>query len=292
MRRLDRLRLAASRRFAGAAGGLRRSLRHGASLEFADYREYVRGDDIRRIDWNVFARLEELVLRLYVAEEDLHVYLLVDRSASMAFGSPSKLDVAKRVAAALAYVGLSGNERVSVLPFDKNASRVGTPARGKSSAPKVFRHLEAIEAQGETDLRASLEFLLRTQRPGLVVLVSDLFDPSIEEENGLSAMLDPLVGARFEVSIIHVLSEDDVKPSYEGDLLLVDGEGQDAVELSVDGAALKAYQARLSQFLRRIESYASSRGIRYLRLEGDEQIEERLARYLSHQTQVNARGGR
>jgi uncharacterized protein (DUF58 family) len=276
LRRLARLRVLARRRFAGAAGGSRRSTRRGSSAEFADHRPYYSGDDIRRIDWNAYARLEELVLRLYVAEEDLTLYLLVDGSRSMALGSPPKIDVAKRVAAALGYVALTGSERVSVVPFGAGIRAPLAPTRGKAKVGALLRYLETIEATGETDLnRAVDELLARRPRPGVVAVVSDLFDAG-----GYARALDRLISARHEPAIFHVLDREEVSPTPGGDLVLVDSERGARVEVSLDAHAIRAYRGRLLAFLEGAEAYAKKRGLSYVRLDGEVPFEEALIDYL------------
>ena len=274
--RLERLRLLVRRRFAGAAGGTRRSTRRGASVEFADHRAYSPGDDIRRIDWNAYARLEELVLRLYAAEEDLTVYLLVDRSASMAFGDPSKLEVAKRLAAALAYVGLAGSERVSVVPFGAGIGAPLPPTRGKRRVGHVLRFLDGIEASGETQLGQAVDqFLARRPRPGLVVVLGDLLDPA-----GWTRLLDRLLSEKHEPVLFHILAPEELDPPEGGDFSFVDSELGTRVEVSLDARARRAYLARVQEFLESVASYARKRGLSYVRVSGDDAIEETLMAYL------------
>ena len=276
LRRLARLRLMVRRRFAGAAGGARRSVRRGSSAEFADHRPYYSGDDVRRIDWNAYARLEELVLRLYVAEEDLTLYLLVDASRSMAVGDPPKIDVAKRIAAALGYVGLSGSERVAVVPFGAGIRAPLPPVRGKRRIGTLLRHLDGLEATGATDLsRATEEILARRMRPGLVAVVSDLLDPG-----GYQRPLDRLIAERHEVALFHVLAADELDPEPGGDLVLVDSERGTRVDVSLDARAIRAYRARLAAFLSEAEAWAKRRGVAYVRVAGDVGIEEALLEYL------------
>ena len=276
IRRLARLRLMVRRRFAGAAGGARRSLRRGSSAEFADHRPYYPGDDVRRIDWNAYARLEELVLRLFVAEEDLTLYLLLDTSRSMGFGEPRKIDVAKRIAAALGYVALSGSERVSVVPWGAGMRAPMPPARGKRRIGTLLKFLDALEPDGETDLsRAVDEMLSRRVRPGLVAVISDLMDPG-----GYQRSLDRLLAERHEAALFHVLSAEELDPAPGGDLVLVDAERGQEVEVSVDARALRAYRARLSAFLADAEGWAKRRGAAYVRVGGDVAVEEALLDYL------------
>ncbi len=265
LRRLGRLRLAVRRKFAGGSAGARRSLKRGSSAEFAEHRPYYAGDDVRRIDWNAYARLEELVLRLFVAEDDLTLYLLVDRSASLGIGAPdTKLDVAKRIAAGLGYVALSGSERVTVLPFAERLGWPLAPVRGRRRIGGLLRYLDGIELGTETDLsRAVDEMLARSPRPGLVAVVSDFLDPG-----GFKRPIDRLLAARHEPLLFHVLDREEVDPTPGGDLVLVDSETGKKIEVSLDERAVRAYRKRLETFVAQIEAYAKQRGIFYQRVAG------------------------
>ena len=277
--RLKRLRLAVRRRFAGAASGTRRSTRRGSSAEFADHRPYYHGDDVRRIDWNAYARLEELVLRLYVAEEDLSVYFLLDTSASLGQGEPPKIELAKKLAAGLGYVGLVGSERVSVVPFagsTRTAQPPLPPMRGQRRVGTLLRYLDEVRCEGGTDLGRSVEELLaRKPRPGLVVVLSDFLDPG-----GYQRPLDRLLGSRFEPALFQILSPEELSPVLGGDHVLVDSEHGGEVEVSLDARTVEAYRARLERFLSEIEGYAKKRGLFYGRTSTEADFEELLMRYL------------
>ena len=277
LRRLAKLRVLARRRFAGANAGARRSTRRGSSAELADHRPYYAGDDVRRIDWNAYARLEELVLRLFVAEEDLSLHLLVDTSASLGVGTPSKLDAALRIAAALGYVGLTGSDRVAVWPFAGTVAAPLSPSRGKKRVAPMLRYLEGLEASGHTDLSRSVEQLLaRRPRPGLVAVISDFLDPA-----GFTRPLDRLISARHEPVLFHVMSPEEMSPPEGEDLLLVDAETGAEVSVSLDGPARAAYRARLAAFLGELEGYAKKRGLHYARfVAGVDSLEDKLLQYL------------
>lgn len=276
LRRLARLRLVARRRFAGQAGGARRSLRRGASAEFADHRPYFAGDDVRRIDWNAYARLEELVLRLFVAEEDLSLYLLVDRSASLGVGSPRKIELAKQVAAALGYVGLSGSERVSVHPFGDELDPPMAPTRGRRRIGALLRYLDAIEPTGDTDLSRAVErFLARSPRPGLVAVISDFFDPG-----GFQRPLDRLLAQKFEPVLFQVLDREELDPTPGQDVELLDSESGAKVEVSLDARAIAAYRARLFAFFEELEGYAKKRGLFYGRVDAEHTLDDVVVGYL------------
>lgn len=276
IRRLAKLAVVARRRFAGAAAGARRSTRRGSSAELADHRPYSPGDDTRRIDWNAYARLEELVLRLFVAEEDLGVTLLVDRSASLAFGDPPKIDTAKRVAAGIGYVALSGSDRVSVWPFAETAAVAMPPARGRKQIARMLGALDAIEPFGDTDLARSVDALLaRRPRPGLVVVISDFLDPS-----GYARPLDRLIAERHEPVLFHVVDPEELDPAPGGDLVLIDSERGRELEVSLDARALRAYRARVAAYLADLEAYAKRRGLFYGRVATGTAIEAALLAYL------------
>lgn len=286
--RLARLKIAVRRRFAGTAAGSRRSTRRGASAEFAEHRPYYAGDDVRRIDWNAYARLEELVLRLYVAEEDVAVYLLLDASRSMGVGSPPKLQTAKRVAAALGYVALSGSERVSVMTFAAGLTQAFAPYRGKKRIATLLTQLDALEAAaGATSLSRTVDaFLARSPRPGVVIVLSDFLDPE-----GFSRPLDRLVSQRFEPVLLQVLDREELSPTPGGDLVLEDSERGEQVEVTLDEHAIRAYRARLFAFFGELSGWAKKRGVHYGRIGSDEELEDVLLAYLRGQSAGGAAPG-
>lgn len=276
LRRLERLKLLARRRFRGAASGSRRARAKGSSAEFADHRPYSPGDDTRRIDWNAYARLGELVMRLYVAEQDLAVTLLLDRSASLGVGTPPKIQVAKRVAAALGYLGLAQGERVGVVPFADGVTRPLEPGRGRGRVGKLLRYLDQVDVDGTTDLgRAVDAFLARRPRPGLVCVLSDLLDPG-----GFKRPLDRLISEGHEPAIFHILDAEELDPTPGGDFALVDVERGTRVEVSLDRHALAAYRARVAAFLADVEGYARARGLSHVRVGGEVNFEDALLTYL------------
>src|SRR5881628_487104 len=175
--RLEQLELVSRKIFLGRMKGERRSKKKGQSVEFADYRNYVKGDDLRFLDWNLYARLDRLFLRLFMEEEDLHFYVLIDNSLSMDFGNPSKLHYAKQVAAALAFIGLVNMDRVVIEAFNDRLTQSLPPARGRRSLWRVLDFLQNIEPAGSSDLRRALRsFTLKCSGKGVVVLLGDLLD--------------------------------------------------------------------------------------------------------------------
>src|SRR5437588_8808518 len=180
LKKLEYLSLISKRVFRGSLMAQRRTMQMGAGIEFADHREYTPGDDFRYLDWNLFARLDELLLKRFQEEEDLHVYFLLDCSRSMMFGEPAKFDFARQVTAALAYIALADLDRIAVVAFAEAIVADFPLTRGKARILPLLEFLEGLEPQGtDTDLTGSVrEFVRRRQRTGLSVVVSDLFSPS------------------------------------------------------------------------------------------------------------------
>jgi uncharacterized protein (DUF58 family) len=273
---LERLSLLSRRSFRGRVKGERRSPRKGISVEFSDFRPYGVGDDLRYVDWNVYARLDRLYLKLFVDEEDLCLHLLVDGSASMGFGEPSKLAYAARLAAALGFVGLVGLERVGVAVVRDRMAEGFNPARGRSQVLPLMDFLGRLRPGGGTSLNDGLAtYALRSREAGLAVLVSDLMDPG-GYERGLKALLE----RRFDVHVIHVLAGDEMNPGFGGDLRLLDSETGEQRDLTLDGEALREYHERLRAFLDRTEQFCRGNEITYHRVVTDVPVEEFMLRQL------------
>ncbi len=255
----------------GAIKGDRRSIKRGASVEFADYRNYVAGDDLRQLDWNIYARLDRPYIKLLEDEEDLAVHLILDASASMDFppeGEPDqhKLLYAKRIAAGLAYVSLTSGDRLTLTAVnDRRISTFG-PVRGRVQGIAMLRFIQAVNADGITDLNAALaDYAIRARRPGLTLVVSDMFSLDGGYLDGLNALLS----RGHEVAFVHVLAPEEVQPPVVGDLSLVDVETELQQEVTVDGAMLGIYQQRLSAWRNEIREECLRRGAHYFPLETD-----------------------
>lgn len=284
MRKLERLTVVSRKVFPGQLKGEKRSPRHGSSVEFADFRNYTPGDDFRYVDWNVYARLDRLFLKMFREEEDLHLYLLVDVSRSMRFGQPqTKLDAARRLAAALGYVGLASLDRVAAAAFADRVVERFRLTRGRRHAPRLFRFLaEAGEAGGTegsaapTDLPQSLrEFAIQTRNPGVAVIVSDFLDP-----HGYREAITALLGCHFDVNAIQVLAPEELSPELAGDLRLVDSETGETREITVSGALLASYRRRAAEYCAELKQFCVSRGAGYGRLLTSDSTEEFVLRYL------------
>lgn len=273
--RLDRLALLLRQGHAGRLQGPRRSPRRGSSVEFADYRAYSAGDDPRRIDWKAYARLDRLFLRLFEAEEDTLLHLVLDRSRSMAWGRPSKLDLARRLAAALGYLALSNHEWTVVGTMGDSEAAGGTGAagitralRGKAAAPLLLRQLTSPRADGVTDLAAGLTRHLAAHRmTGPLVLITDLLDPNWE------AALRQVIAARCELRLIHVLSPEELNPQLDGDFHLVDDETGASLDLSAHPESLADYRARLARWQAEVAAWCRARGALYVAVASDEDVE-------------------
>ncbi len=252
LHRLESLYLVSRKIAAGREHAERRSKKIGSGLEFADHRDYTPGDDIRHLDWQVYARTEKMLLRRYEEEEDLVVYFLLDasRSMGMGLGEVTKLDLAIRLAAALGYVALANLDRMCVVPFgDKILERM-PPTRGKNQIFKVFRFLEGIEAGGPTSLEeAARKFVHQNKRRGMVVVLSDFYDPK-----GYETALNVLRYHGYEVLAVHLFDEAELTPeALRGDLSVIDCETGEMKEVTITPRLLAKYRevhARFSDTLR------------------------------------------
>jgi uncharacterized protein (DUF58 family) len=272
VRALETLTLAGRRVPSGRAAGQWRSRTSGSSVEFSDYRTYAPGDEFRRIDWNAYARLERLFVRLYRAEEDLALTLIVDTSASMAWGRPSKARLAAQLAGALAFVALQSGDRVELATCrDSGVAERLANLRGEAAAWNAWRMLERLDSDGATDLNAGLSACSRHLRgAGMTVVVSDLFSPT-----GYQQGIDALLGRRQDVLLVHVLAPDEMEPPADlvGDWRLVDTEPALPVEASITPGVLRAYRRLLETFTQEAADFCRRRGITYLQLRSDVSIQ-------------------
>jgi uncharacterized protein (DUF58 family) len=240
--------------------GERRSKRKGQSVEFADYRNYVKGDDLRFLDWNLYARLDRLFIRLFMEEEDLHVYILVDNSQSMDFGNPTKLRYAAQVAAALGFVGLVNMDRLKVEVFNDNLTQSLPALRGKKSLWRLLDFLQQLQPAGPSDLRRALRtFSIQCSGKGIVLLLSDFMD-----KGGYEEALRYLVARQMDIYVIQILSQEEIQPEIVGDLKLVDVEDDDFAEITVSGPLLKRYKQNLEAYRASLQEFCTRRGITYL----------------------------
>ncbi len=258
--RLEQLELVSRKIFLGRLKGERRSKRKGQSVEFADYRNYVIGDDLRFLDWNLYARLDRLFIRLFMEEEDLHFYVLLDNSLSMDFGQPTKLYFAKQIAAALGFIGLVNMDRVVIEAFNDRLTQSMPALRGRRSLWRLMDFLTKIEPAGPSDLtRALRTFSIKCSGKGIVVLLSDLMD-----KGGYEDALRYLVARQMDIYVIQILSQEEIEPEVVGDLKLVDIEDDDVAEITVSSPLLKRYKQNLAAYRAGIHEFCTRRGISYL----------------------------
>jgi uncharacterized protein (DUF58 family) len=277
VRELEALRRRMQIRARSGGGGDHLARRRGGSAEFLEHRAYAPGDDLRRMDWLAFARTGDPVFKLFRAEEDAVVRLLVDATRSMDHGAPSKLDAARRLAASIGYMALADSERAQVLAARSGLDRVREPVRGRSSLQKLLRQLEDIRPEGETDLARAIDaVLVRSERPGMLVVLSDFFDPGPFE-----AALGRAASAGHDVALVQVLAPDEISPAYEGDLALEDVETGAVVEVTVDGRAIDAYLARLEALFASLRALAKRLRATYVRAPTNEPLLRAIRRFVA-----------
>lgn len=295
---LDQLVLVSRRARVGTFKGERRSPRRGGSVEFADYREYAPGDDFRQVDWNAYARMEKLFLRLFVEEEDATIHLVLDASASMQWGEHaagatySKWHYAQRLAAALGYIALVSMDRLSAgaIATETREWLWMRPLRGKAQALKFFNWLESIAPGGNASPKnaspqnAVAQYAAQARRAGPLLLISDLMDdPSSLRAGSWQSAVQRLSEQQYEITILHLLSPDELEPALEGDLKLLDSENQAAVEVTADYDLLERYRTRVREWQSEWARFGAARNIHYLPITTAQAFEELVLNYLRRQ---------
>jgi uncharacterized protein (DUF58 family) len=276
LHKLEQLELVSRKIFVGRMKGERKSKRRGSSVEFADHRNYSVGDDLRHIDWNVYGRLEKLFLKLFLEEEDLHFYTLLDTSLSMDFGDPTKLHYGKQVAAALAFIGLVNHDRVVLEPFSTDLDRGMPSVRGRSQMWRVVQYLDGLQATGASDITAAAKaFAVKHAGKGVVVVISDFLD-----KRGYQDALRYLLARNMDIYVIHVLSREEVEPELVGDLRLVDAEDDDIAEITVSAPLLKRYKDNLNAFVGGLKEWCTRRGITYIFTTNQNPFDKLILNYL------------
>ena len=261
LHKLEYLHMVSRKTFIGTNRADRRMRKIGSGIEFADHRNYSMGDDFRYIDWNVYGRIDKLLLRLFEEEEDLHIYILIDASKSMLIGEPLKLHYALQMAAALTYIGLANLDRVGIVPFSDKLHPHLPVARGKQRIFKVFDFLRQIEAAGPTKLKTVTDsFVHRYKRKGLAIVISDFYDPQGFEEG-----INSLRYNGFEPFVLQIYDQREVNPNFHGDLTLVDCETGASKEITISKALIEAYKREHDKYCDELSNYCSSKGIPYFR---------------------------
>ncbi len=276
LHKLEQLELVSKKIFVGRMKGERKSKRRGSSVEFADHRQYSVGDDLRHIDWNVYGRLDKLFLKLFLEEEDLHFYTLLDTSLSMDFGEPTKLHYGKQVAAALSFVGLVNHDRVMLDTFSSGLDAGMSSVRGRSQMYRIVGYLDKLAASGASDLTAAAKaFAIKHSGKGVVVIISDFLD-----KRGYEPALRYLLARNMDIYVIHVLSREEVEPEIVGDLRLVDAEDDDIAEITVSAPLLRRYKDNLNAFVGGFKEWCTKRGITYIFTTNQNPFDKLILNYL------------
>ena len=275
-KRLAALSLITKRLSRGLQRAERRSVTTGAGIEFADHRTYSAGDDYRHIDWNAYARMGRLLVRMYEQPTDLAVHILLDHSASMGFGRPSKLDYAKQLTAALAYIGLRRLDRVGITAFSERTLTQRKLARGRQSLWGILDFLHTLPATGATDLSGALQSFAAQQRSnGMAIVLSDLYDPL-----GFERGIDALRYARFEIHVLQIADPAEWQPALRGDLELVDAETGATRSVTVTKSLLSRYTAARHAAQERLRAYCRDKHVSLFTLQTSLRVEDALLRLL------------
>ncbi|MFM7480697.1 MAG: DUF58 domain-containing protein [Planctomycetota bacterium] len=279
MAHLDRLDVVSKKIFSGKIHGERRSRRRGQSVEFADFRNYTHGDDLRFVDWNIYARLDRLFLKMFLEEEDLSLVIAIDASASMDFGTPNKMQYARRLAMALGYIGLVNNNRVSLFSFSDDRIERLTGLRGRRRTREMGQWLLNLQPLGVGDFTAACRAVaLGGQGRGVLLLISDfLFSDGFEK--GLRSV----AGRGFDVYALQLLAPEEIDPARHGvlgDLRLVDSESAAEVEVTASSAVVQQYRERLDAHVASLREYCVRRSIAHQVVETSLQLETLLVDYL------------
>ncbi len=277
VRELEALRRRLEIRARSGAAGEHLAKRRGGSAEFHEHRPYYAGDDLRRIDWAAYARSGEPVMKVFRAEEDVLARLVCDVSTSLEFGDPPKIDIARRLAAALGYMTLADAERAQVVVAGEGLLREHSPRRGRGGLAGLLRSLDEIRTAGGTDLSRCIDSVVRrSSRPGLLAIFSDFFDAG-----PLTTSLNRAAAAGHDVVLVQVLAAEEVEPTLEGDWTLEDAETGQLVEVTMDPAAIEAYALRLAGLCEELRAWARSRGATYVRVRNDESLEDAVRRIVA-----------
>jgi uncharacterized protein (DUF58 family) len=276
MSRLDSLDVLSRKILQGKLQGERRSKRRGQSVEFADYRPYVAGDDLRFVDWNIYGRLEQLFLKLFLEEQDLTVHIVADASASMSLGEPSKELFIKKLTAALGYVSLVNNNRVTISFFADGMTGQLANMRGRSYLQKMAEYLLTAECEGPSDFDGACRQLAAGRiGSGVTIVLSDFLF-----KEGYDSGLRRLIGRQYDLYVIQVLSAQELSPDLSGELKLIDIEDEDAAEITVSAALSKYYKRNVTAYCNELRDFCTRRGVVYVLANSADSVESLVLNYL------------
>lgn len=275
LRKLDAFVLAMREHARSGMGGLRRSRALGSSVEFSDFRNYAAGDDLRRVDWNAFARFDKLFLKLFLDEQETTLRVLLDASASMRYGEPDKWPLVLQVAAVLSYLSLTRYDRVMLVTLQGGEVRASQRFAGRAAFAQVEAYLEAIVPKGQTQLDTALTRVPVTAGRGVCVLLSDLLT-----ETGWTHGASSLLYRKQELSVLQVLAPQELEPDMTGAVQLLDSEGGPSCDVQMSPDALRRYDEALQAFLLSQQQFCHGRGLPYLLLRSDMALEQDVLRSL------------
>lgn len=270
LQRLERMQMTSRRMASGAHAGKRRSKQLGRSLDFADYRAYAPGDDLRQLDWNAYGRSGKLFVKRFLDEQELHVSIYLDCSRSMGYGQPTKLDRSKQLAAAIGYLSLCHLDYVSVYAFDETVRGAMTRLQGKGKAAQLFSFLDSLEPGGVGDINAALRSSRAVSgKPGISIIFSDFL-----YENGYESGIAFVQAARQEVTLVQILAAEERNPAYQGELRLLDSETGTAKEIAFSPVIVEEYEKTVHGFKAELSAFAFGRGIVYVGVEAEQSPEQ------------------
>jgi uncharacterized protein (DUF58 family) len=276
MSRLDSLDVLSRKILQGKLQGERRSKRRGQSVEFADHRPYVAGDDLRFVDWNIYGRLEQLFLKLFLEEQDLTVHIVVDATTSMSTGDPSKERFIKKLTAALGYVSLVNNNRLAVSFFADGVTNQLAHMRGRNYLHQMAEFLLTSECDGVSNFDSACRQLAAGRiGSGVMIVLSDFLF-----KEGYDAGLRRLIGRQYDLYVIQVLSAQELSPKLTGDLKLIDIEDADAAEITISAALLKYYKRNLTAYCNELKDFCTHRGAVYVLANTADSVESLVLNYL------------
>ncbi len=276
MSRLDNLDVFSRKVLQGKLQGERRSKCRGQSVEFADHRPYVVGDDLRFIDWNIYARLDQMFLKLFMEEQDLTVHVAVDLSASMGMGEPSKELFAKKLTAALGYISLVNNNRLTISGFSDGIRGQVANMRGRGDVFRMAEFLLANKCVGDTDFENACKQIAASRMgSGIMIIISDMLF-----KEGYEDGLRRLLGNKYELYILQVLSPQELDPDITGDLKLVDVEDNDVAEITMSAALKKYYKKNVAAYCNDIKSFCIRRGMTYMMVNSADPVENLVLNYM------------
>lgn len=270
LHKLERLSIVNKHVKRGTQSGNRRSRNLGSSIEFADYRSYTPGDDIRQIDWNAYARHEKLFLKTFMDEQEVQISIYIDCSKSMDFGNPTKFQTGIKIAGALGYLSLYNLDKVSLYSFDNQINAVLPSLMGKGKGVQLFNFLNSIATKNEGDINAALTSgKALNKKPGISIILSDFLFA-----NGYEKGINFIQSANQEVVLIQILTKEEKDPYLDGDLRLIDSENSSTKEISISPIVLREYRKTLENYQSKLEEYAQKRGISFISIDSEMNIED------------------